>query len=74
VVNRTAARASTSARRLIRAVEPHKLLDPKAGPLIAVRLNILTRKTLGGLKTDVSRRVLGAAGQPLPGPLKKWPA
>ncbi|HEY8740835.1 MAG TPA: FAD-binding dehydrogenase, partial [Candidatus Dormibacteraeota bacterium] len=53
--------------RLIRAAKPHRLLDPAAGPLIAVRLNILTRKTLGGLETDLSARVLRADGQPLPG-------
>jgi uncharacterized protein len=47
--------------RLARTAAPHKILDPKAGPLIAVRLNILTRKTLGGLQTDLSGRVLGAA-------------
>ena len=44
--------------RLARTAAPHKILDPKAGPLIAVRLNILTRKTLGGLQTDLSGRVL----------------
>ncbi|MGA4847899.1 FAD-binding dehydrogenase [Streptomyces sp. G5(2025)] len=53
--------------RLIRAVPPHRLLDPKAGPLIAVRLNILTRKTLGGLETDLSSRVLTEGGEPLAG-------
>jgi hypothetical protein len=53
--------------RLIRTATPHKLLDPKAGPLIAVRLHILTRKTLGGLETDLSSRALGADGQPVPG-------
>ncbi|WP_199439339.1 FAD-binding dehydrogenase [Umezawaea beigongshangensis] len=53
--------------RLIRAVEPHPLLDPKAGPLIAVRLSVLTRKSLGGLHTDLSARVLRADGTPLPG-------
>ncbi|HEX8630792.1 MAG TPA: FAD-binding dehydrogenase [Catenuloplanes sp.] len=53
--------------RLVRVATPHRLLDPEAGPLIAVRLNILTRKTLGGLHTDLSGRVLGADGQPLPG-------
>ncbi|MFF1378207.1 FAD-binding dehydrogenase [Streptomyces sp. NPDC058308] len=53
--------------RLIRAVAPHRVLDPAAGPLIAVRLNILTRKTLGGLETDLSSRVLTEGGQPLPG-------
>jgi predicted oxidoreductase len=41
------------------------LLDPKAGPLIAVRLWVLTRKTLGGLQTDLSARVLRADGEPL---------
>lgn len=53
--------------RLIRAAAPHRLLDPKAGPLVAVRLNILTRKTLGGLETDLSSRVLTEGGEPLPG-------
>ncbi len=53
--------------RLIRATKPHRLLDPAAGPLIAVRLSILTRKTLGGLETDLSGRVLQINGQPLPG-------
>ncbi len=53
--------------RLVRVAKPHRILDPEAGPLIAVRLWILTRKTLGGLETDLSARVLGADGQPLPG-------
>jgi predicted oxidoreductase len=53
--------------RLIRTARPHKLLDPSAGPLIAVRLRILTRKTLGGLQTDLDSRVIGADGQPVPG-------
>jgi len=43
------------------------LLDPKAGPLIAVRLSVLTRKTLGGLETDLDGRVLAATGEPVPG-------
>ncbi|MCT2588883.1 FAD-binding dehydrogenase [Streptomyces sp. N2-109] len=53
--------------KLIRVATPHRLLDPKAGPLIAVRLSILTRKTLGGLETDLSGRVLAQGGEPLPG-------
>ncbi|HEU0300408.1 MAG TPA: FAD-binding dehydrogenase, partial [Longimicrobium sp.] len=53
--------------RLIRVAKPHRILDPAAGPLIAVRLSILTRKTLGGLQTDLSARVLRADGEPLPG-------
>jgi predicted oxidoreductase len=53
--------------RLIRVARPHRLLDPAAGPLIAMRLNILTRKTLGGLHTDLAGRVLRADGEPLPG-------
>ena len=51
--------------KLIRVATPHRLLDPKAGPLIAVRLWVLTRKTLGGLQTDLSARVLKPDGQPL---------
>ncbi|MFD9884112.1 FAD-binding dehydrogenase [Streptomyces alboflavus] len=53
--------------RLIRTVAPHPILDPKAGPLVAVRLNILTRKSLGGLETDLASRVLQEGGDPLPG-------
>ncbi|MFE2349074.1 FAD-binding dehydrogenase [Kitasatospora cineracea] len=53
--------------KLIRTASPHRLLDPKAGPLIAVRLNILTRKSLGGLQTDLDSRVLRADGTVLDG-------
>ncbi len=53
--------------KLTRTVSPHKFLDPAAGPLIAVRLHILTRKTLGGLQTDLDSRVIGADGQPVAG-------
>jgi predicted oxidoreductase len=53
--------------KLIRVAPPHRLLDPKAGPLIAVRLNVLTRKTLGGLETDLSGRVLRPGGEVFPG-------
>jgi predicted oxidoreductase len=53
--------------RITRVATPHKLLDPAAGPLIAVKLHILTRKTLGGLHTDLQARVLGAGSEPVPG-------
>jgi hypothetical protein len=53
--------------RITRVAAPHRLLDPDAGPLIGVKLHILTRKTLGGLQTDLSARVLDAAGEPIPG-------
>nr|WP_280139080.1 FAD-binding dehydrogenase [Phyllobacterium sp. CL33Tsu] len=53
--------------RLVRVVPPHKILDPKHGPLIAVRLNILTRKSLGGIETDLSARALKADGEVLAG-------
>ncbi len=53
--------------RLTRVAKPHRMLDPANGPLIAVRLHILTRKSLGGLNTDLDGRVLDPAGQPLPG-------
>ena len=53
--------------RLVRAAKPHRILDPANGPLIAVRLHILTRKTLGGIHTDLDGRVLDASGEPVPG-------
>lgn len=53
--------------RLVRVARPHQILDPDAGPLIAVRLHILTRKTLGGLQTDLAGRVLKSDGAALPG-------
>jgi predicted oxidoreductase len=53
--------------KLVRTARPHRILDPAHGPLIAVRLNILTRKTLGGIETDLSARVLGENGEPIPG-------
>lgn len=53
--------------RLMRTAKPHRLLDPAMGSLIAVRLHVLTRKTLGGLHTDLEARVLDAAGQPIQG-------
>ncbi|NYT93287.1 FAD-binding dehydrogenase [Salinispora sp. H7-4] len=53
--------------RLLRVAAPHRLLDPKAGPLIAVRLNILSRKTLGGLETDLDGRCRTRDGDAFPG-------
>ncbi len=53
--------------KLVRTAKPHAILDPAHGPLIAVRLNILTRKSLGGLHTDLSGRVLGKDGAPVEG-------
>ncbi|MGY3618987.1 FAD-binding dehydrogenase [Bradyrhizobium sp. USDA 10063] len=49
--------------RLIRTAAPHRILDPAHGPLIAVKLNILTRKTLGGFETDLDSRVFDQDGQ-----------
>ncbi|MEX0347479.1 MAG: FAD-binding dehydrogenase [Rhizobiaceae bacterium] len=53
--------------KLIRTAKPHRILDPANGPLIAVKLNILTRKTLGGLHTDLNSQVLDKKGEPVPG-------
>jgi predicted oxidoreductase len=53
--------------RIFRVVKPHRILDPKHGPLIAVRLSILTRKTLGGLHTNLNGQVLNTSGEPIPG-------
>jgi predicted oxidoreductase len=53
--------------KLTRVAAPHRLLDPAAGPLVGVKLHIVTRKSLGGLHTDLSGRVLGVDGEPVPG-------
>jgi len=53
--------------RLVRVARPHRILDRQAGPLVAVRLSTLTRKTLGGLHTDLEGRVLRPDGEALPG-------
>ncbi|MFF7385167.1 FAD-binding dehydrogenase [Streptomyces griseoluteus] len=53
--------------RLGRVAAPHRVLDPEAGPLIGVRLRVLTRKTLGGIQTDLDSRALGLDGNPVEG-------
>ncbi|MEV6302105.1 FAD-binding dehydrogenase [Actinoplanes sp. NPDC051861] len=53
--------------RVGRTSTPHRVLDPAAGPLIAVKLHVLTRKTLGGIQTDLDSRALGHDGQPISG-------
>src|SRR5690606_6658172 len=53
--------------RLVRTAVPHRILDPSNGPLIAVKLHVLTRKSLGGIETDLQGRALGSDGQPVPG-------
>jgi len=65
----TAIRAARGylADRISRVVAPHRVTDPKAGPLIAVKLHILTRKSLGGLQTDLDSRALREDGTVVPG-------
>ncbi|MGY4709804.1 FAD-binding dehydrogenase [Mycolicibacterium sp. CBM1] len=53
--------------RIGRTAAPHRILDPAAGPLIGVKLHVLTRKTLGGIQTDLSSRALGRDGTPIDG-------
>lgn len=53
--------------RVTRVAKPHEILDTKAGPLIAVKLNLLTRKTLGGIETNLDGQVLQAGGEPIEG-------
>ncbi|WP_396668224.1 FAD-binding dehydrogenase [Microbacterium sp. R86528] len=62
-------RAARSYRgdRLVRTAVPHRITDPTAGPLIAVKLHVLTRKSLGGIETDLESRALSANGEPIPG-------
>ena len=57
----------TRTDRIARVAKPHRILDPTHAPLIGVRLNILSRKTLGGLQTNLDSQVLGADGTPIPG-------
>ena len=53
--------------KIVRCAEPHRLLDEKKGPLIAVKLHVLTRKTLGGVETDLDGRALHSDGSVFPG-------
>lgn len=53
--------------KLIRVAAPHRLTDPKHGPMIAVRLHVLTRKSLGGIQTELDCRALGPSGEVVPG-------
>ncbi len=53
--------------KLIRTAAPHRLQEPSAGPLVAVKLHVLTRKSLGGINTDLEGRALDANGDPIPG-------
>ena len=53
--------------KLIRTAKPHKFLDSANGPLIAVRLHILSRKSLGGIETNLDSQVLNTMGEPIPG-------
>src|SRR5690606_13091768 len=53
--------------KLIRTAAPHRLQDRSAGPMVAVKLHVLTRKSLGGIKTDLDGRALDAAGAVIPG-------
>lgn len=53
--------------KLLRVATPSPIADPKNGPLIAVKLHIITRKSLGGIETDLSGRALAASGEPIPG-------
>ena len=52
---------------MLRTAKPHAILDPTNGPLVGVKLNILTRKSLGGLETDLEGRVMDAQGEPIAG-------
>ena len=61
------ARAYRGDRISKRAFPPHRILDPAYGPLIAVRLHVLTRKSLGGIETDLGSRALSLSGSPVPG-------
>ena len=60
-------RGARSPEKLVRTAKPHRILDPAHGPLVAVRLSILTRKTLGGFECDLDGRVLDQGGNVIQG-------
>ncbi len=51
----------------LRTCKPAPLQRPGAGPFIALHTQLITRKSLGGLRTDLSSRVLDAQGSPIDG-------
>jgi len=55
----------------VRTCKFQKILDPQALPLVAIRESILSRKTLGGIQTDLGGRVMGKPmngnSEPIPG-------
>jgi predicted oxidoreductase len=51
----------------LRTCKPAPLQMRGAGPFIAIRMQLVTRKSLGGLRTDLQSRVLDAHDQPIPG-------
>ena len=53
--------------RLIRVAKPHKILDEDKGPLIGIKLHIITRKSLGGLETNLDAQVVKPSGDVFPG-------
>ncbi len=53
--------------RLVRVAKPHRILDPAHGPLVGVKLHVITRKTLGGIQTDLDGRALDGEARPVPG-------
>jgi predicted oxidoreductase len=44
-----------------------RITDPKSGPLLAIRLQPMARKSLGGIQTDLDSRVLDTDGEPIEG-------
>lgn len=51
--------------KIVRTAPPHKILDPKAGLLIAVKLYVLTRNTLGGIETNLNAQTLSKSDEPI---------
>ena len=51
----------------LRTCAPAPLQMKGAGPFIAIHMQLITRKSLGGLQTDLYSRVLDGQGQPVSG-------
>ena len=58
---------SLTSEKIIRVAKPGRILDLEGGPLIGIRLNILSRKTLGGLETNLDSQCLDRNGVPIKG-------
>jgi uncharacterized protein len=51
----------------LRTCNFQRIIDDRAMPLIAIRMTVMSRKSLGGIQTDLRSRVLRPVGEPIEG-------